>query len=57
MKLIQVRNKETKAISHVSEEWLERWPADFTRVEHTDPPKETPTEGKSVARRKPATVE
>jgi hypothetical protein len=43
VKLIQVRNKETKAISHVSEEWLERWPADFTRVEHTDPPKETPT--------------
>ncbi len=43
MKLIQVRNKQTKAISHVSEEWLERWPDDFTRVEPTDPPVENPT--------------
>lgn len=43
MNLIQVRNKQTKAISHVSEEWLERWPDDFTRVEPTDPPVETPT--------------
>jgi hypothetical protein len=42
VKLIAVRNKTTKKISHVSEEWLERWPADFTRVEPTDPPKETP---------------
>lgn len=33
MKLIQVRNKQTKTISHVSEEWLARWPDDFTRVE------------------------
>ena len=43
MTLIAVRNKQTKEISHVSEEWLERWPADFTRVEPKDPPKETPT--------------
>jgi len=43
VKLIQVRNKETRAISHVSEEWLERWPDDFTRVDPIVPPKETPT--------------
>ena len=43
MKLIQVRNKQTQDISHVSEEWLERWPDDFDRVEPKDPPKETPT--------------
>lgn len=49
MKLIQVRNKQTKTISHVSEEWLARWPDDFTRVVPIDrdkppvPPKETPT--------------
>lgn len=43
MKLIQVRNKQTKAVSHVSEEWLERWPDDFDRVEPIDPPVENPT--------------
>jgi hypothetical protein len=43
--LIQVRNKQTKDISHVSEEWLERWPADFTRVDPIEPPKETPSTG------------
>ena len=41
MKLIKVRNKQTKNIATVSEEWLERWPADFERVEPTDPLKET----------------
>lgn len=51
MKLIQVRNKQTKAVSHVSEEWLERWPDDFDRVEPTDPedPEEEPE--KPVKRR------
>lgn len=43
MKLIQVRNKETRDISHVSEGWLERWPDDFERVTPPVPPKETPT--------------
>ena len=42
MALIQVRNKQTKKIAHVSEEWLERWPDDYTRVEPTNSPKETP---------------
>lgn len=43
MVLIAVRNKQTKDIAHVTEEWLERWPDDYTRVEPKDPPKETPT--------------
>jgi hypothetical protein len=43
VKLIQVRNKQTKTISHVSEDWLTRWPDDFTRVTPKVPPKETPT--------------
>ena len=42
MALIKVRNKQTKDIAHVSEEWLERWPDDYTRVTE-NPPKETPT--------------
>ena len=40
MALIKVRNKQTKAIAHVSEEWLERWPDDYVRVTE-NPPKET----------------
>lgn len=42
MNIIKVRNKKTKKIAHVSEEWLERWPDDYTRVTE-NPPKETPT--------------
>lgn len=43
MGLIPVRNKETKAIHHVTEEWLERWPADFERVDPEGSPEGNPT--------------
>ena len=33
MALIKVRNNKTKVESVVSEEWLSRWPDDFTAVE------------------------
>lgn len=42
MKLIAVRNKKTKAVAHVSEEWLERWPDDFERVKPRSPRRNTP---------------
>jgi len=41
--LIKVRNKQTKDIAHVAEEWLERWPDDYERVEAESPRKKTPT--------------
>lgn len=43
MPLIEVRNNYTKDLNLVSEEWLTRWPDDYTRVGPTDSPKETPT--------------
>lgn len=30
MAIVRVRNNESGAISHIGEEWLERWPDDFT---------------------------
>lgn len=30
MAIVRVRNNESGAISHIGEEWLERWPEDFT---------------------------
>lgn len=43
MNLIRVKNKQTEAISHVSEEWLTQWPDDFTRADTPDSPQDTPT--------------
>lgn len=48
MAIVRVRNNESGAISHIGEEWLERWPEDFTLAPEgedpaVDPADEEPT--------------
>lgn len=53
MAIVRVRNKQSDAISHIDEGWLERWPDDFELApegEETTPdgapaPPEKPSNG------------
>lgn len=45
MAIVRVRNKQSGAISHIGEEWLERWPEDFELA----PEGEEPTPGSAPA--------
>lgn len=36
MAIVRVRNNKSGDISHIGEEWLERWPEDFTLAPEGD---------------------
>ena len=44
MAIVRVRNNLTGTISHIGEEWLERWPEDFTLAPEGEDPEEGPAD-------------
>jgi hypothetical protein len=51
MAIVRVRNNKSGDISHIGEEWLERWPEDFTLAPEGDEPEgdQEPTTGGAPA--------
>jgi hypothetical protein len=44
MAIVRVRNNQSGDISHIGEEWLERWPDDFTLAPEGEDPETDPVE-------------